>query len=148
MQWQLRFIGEETKNGQSFRSPLPEALNTPIERYLDHWRPILLDGRQSSHLWISANGRALRPDNLHFIVTSRTSSLLGVAINPHAFRAALATEVAIRDPEHVAIASPMLGHRASASMRHYNLAGQHEAARDWQKIVLRHRQEARRRRRP
>jgi hypothetical protein len=73
--------------------------------------------------------------------------MFGISMNPHCFRAALTTEVAIHDPEHLAIASPILGHRASASGRHYNLAGQHEAARDWQAIVLQRRREARQRRR-
>ena len=61
--------------------------------------------------------------------------------------ARLMTELAIRDPEHVGIGAPLLGHRASASARHYNLAGQHEAAREWQELVVSRRREARRRRR-
>lgn len=145
--WLLRFGGAESKNGEVLELALPEELDGPIERYLDRWRPLLLDGRSSDRLWISANGNPLDPDSVTEVVKERTERLFGIAINPHCFRAALMTEVAVRDPKHVRIASPMLGHRASASGRYYNLAGQHEAARDWQEIILQHRWEARRRRR-
>jgi hypothetical protein len=73
---------------------------------------------------------------MHFIVTRTTRKRLKVSINPHLFRSALATEVAIRDPAHAPIATPLLGHRAAGSRKTYNLARQHEAARQWQQHVL------------
>jgi hypothetical protein len=145
--WELRFGPDETKNGDPFEPPLPEELTLPLDRYYAHWRPLLLGGARSNHFFISANGRPLLAGEVHSVVTTRTKRVFGVAMNPHCFRAALMTEIAIRDPGHVGIASTMLGHRASASGRHYNLAGQHEVARDWQGIVLRHRRGAKRRRR-
>ena len=70
-----------------------------------------------------------------------------MGMNPHLLRAGLMTEIAIRDPEHVGMASTLLSHRAPTGARPYNLARQHEAARQWQQHVRKLRQAARRRRR-
>ena len=48
-----RFDGSETKNGDVLELPLPDELTVPIERYLAHWRPVLLEDRSSERLWIS-----------------------------------------------------------------------------------------------
>ena len=73
--------------------------------------------------------------------------LAGLALQLYfLLRVGLMTEIAIRDPEHVGIASPMLAHRThTTGARHYNLARQHEAARQWQQHVLKLRKAARRR---
>ena len=147
--WIVMFAGSEMKNGDPFEIPLPRELTAPLGRYLDHWRPILLDGNSSSRLWISAFGRPLGEDEIYYVVTRRTQQLLGVKIYPHLLRAGLMTEIAIRDPEHVGIASPILAHRTpTTGARHYNLARPHEATRQWQKHVLGDRTRALRRRRP
>ena len=144
--WLLVFEGGETKNGDPLELPLPEELHQPLERYLAHWRPVLLGRSVSTRLWISAYGRPIRPDNLHFIVTRTTKKRLGVSINPHLLRSCLATETAIRDPDGAGLATPMLGHRVGATTdKHYNLAQQHEAARQWQQHVRELRRAARQR---
>ena len=43
--WQLYFDGTETKNHDVLELALPDELTKPIERYLDHWRPMLLEGQ-------------------------------------------------------------------------------------------------------
>ena len=145
--WILRFASTEMKNGQPFEVPLPRELTAPLVRYLEHWRLVLLDGHApSSRFWISAFGRPLDDHAIHGIVTRRTKELLGVSIFPHLLRAGLMTETAIRDPKHVGIASTLLSHRApTESSKPYNLARQHEAARQWQQHVRKLRQAARRR---
>ena len=145
--WILRFDGAEMKNGAPFEVPLPRELTGPLERYLQHWRPVLLDGHpQTSRVWVSAFGQPLCGDEIHYIVTRRTGKLFGAGMNPHLLRASLMTEIAIRDPEHVGMASTLLSHRAPMdSSKPYNLARQHEALRQWQQHVRKLRRAARRR---
>jgi hypothetical protein len=52
-----------------------------------------------------------------------TEEEVGVRINPHAFRAIVATGVAIAVPESVAITPYLLDHRTErTAAKHYNLA--------------------------
>jgi integrase len=142
--WTLCFAGSEMKNGIPLTLALPEELTEPIRRHLDHWRPILLDGRRSDRLWVSTHKRPLDAKSVHEVVTVCTRRLLGVAMFPHLMRSALMTETAIRDPQHVGIASPILGHRSPRTKdKYYNLARQHEAVRDFQALALRLRRSAR-----
>ena len=142
----MSFSGDETKNGDPLVLQLPEELTEPFERYLAHWRPILLAGRVSNRLWISMHRRPLDANSIHEVFCRCTRQLFGQPLNPHLLRACLMTETAIRDPKHVGIASPILGHRASSTgIEHYNLAGQHEAARQWQQLALKLRDGARQR---
>jgi integrase/recombinase XerD len=144
--WILRFDGAEMKNGSPFEVPLPRELTAPLARYVQHWRGVLLeDHPRTSRVWISAFGRPLGDDEVHYIVTRRTRQLFGVSMHPHLLRAGLMTETAIRDPEHVGIASTLLSHRApTTSSKPYNLARQHEAARQLQQHVQKLRRAARR----
>jgi integrase len=62
---------------------------------------------------------------------------LGQAINPHLFRDCAATSIAIDDPDHVRIASPLLGHRAiSTTENYYNQVRSVEASRLMQNLLL------------
>ena len=71
---------------------------------------------------------------------------VGSAMWPHLFRDCLATHIAITDPEHVRIATPPLGHRTSRTTeKHYNLAGQRQAASSWHAALLQRRRAAERR---
>ena len=61
-----------------------------------------------------------------------TRAAFGRPVNPHGFRDALATTVAIDAPELIGIVTPLLGHSApGTAQRHYNLARAMEAATAW-----------------
>jgi integrase len=63
-------------------------------------------------------------------VSAVTKRELGRSINPHLFRKILATELAIRDPKHVGIAQPILGHADyRVTQQAYNLGRAIDAAR-------------------
>jgi integrase len=69
-------------------------------------------------------------------ITARTRDGLGRSINPHLFRDCAATSIAIDDPDHIGIASRLLGHRsASTTERYYNQARSVEASRLMQKHI-------------
>jgi hypothetical protein len=145
--WTIGFTEGEMKNHVPWAVSLPEELTQPIQRYLEHWRPILLDGRCTDRVWLSLHRRPLDGKAIHYVVTLRMRRLFGVAMYPHLFRSSMMTETAIRDPKHVGIAAPILGHQASGTgNRHYNLARQHEAVRHFQQLTLKLRRSARFRR--
>ena len=134
----------ETKTRRAIELPVPKWMVDNLARYLDYWRPILLGCRSSDRLWISACGRPLGTNEVYGVVRAVTSAHLGGALNPHLFRDCLATDIAVNDPEHVRIASAILGHtRLSTTERYYNLARQLEAATLWQQNVLRMRRATR-----
>jgi integrase/recombinase XerD len=52
-------------------------------------------------------------------VRARTKDRFGVAMNPHLFRDAAATTMAIADPANVRLAAPLLGHRTFTTTERY-----------------------------
>ncbi len=132
----MRFEKDETKGKRPMEETLPPPLNPYLDRYLDHYRPILLAGRTSNRLWISNVGTDMAEITIYLRVTKVTKREFGVARNPHSFRDGVPTSLAIDDPLHVGAASAILGHADPRVMeRHYNLAKRIEAVRDHQKII-------------
>ena len=128
--------GEETKNGRPIEVPLPEELSRAMERYLREYRPVLAQGRSLDCLWVSSRAKPMHEVSVYCQVRRLTKETFGTPINPHLFRDAAATTLAIEDPEHVRIASQMLGHGSvRVTERHYNQARMIEAARRYQEGV-------------
>ena len=126
--WWLHFDASETKNGGSIDVRFPLELVPWLDRYLDVYRVLLSGARYSGRaMWISYRFTAEAPDSLHDRITKRTEDALGRAINPHLFRDALATSLAINNPEIVGIAHVMLGNSIDTCQRYYNLARTHLA---------------------
>jgi len=136
--WWAAFGPEETKNGRPIEVPLPDDFTGRIERYLTHHRPQLI--RRSpipvagDAFWISDGGRPLTAKEVGQRISAVTKRELGHALNPHLFRKIIPTELAIRDPAHVGIAQPLLGHADyRTTQQAYNLgraldaAGRHHA---------------------
>jgi len=137
--WWVRFLANETKNRRSYEVPLPEALTTCVHRYLDHFRPQLRRSGvvlPADALWISNGGKQLTPKKVGEAITKVTRRELGQAANPHLFRKIVPTELAIRDPAHVGIAQPILGHATYATTQHaYNLGRSLDAAKRHHAVV-------------
>jgi len=71
------------------------------------------------------------------MIVARTAEAYGKPINPHLFRDCAATSIAIEDPEHVRVASLILGHRSAATTeRYYNQAQAIDAARRYQAFLV------------
>ncbi len=118
--YQLVFEPHETKTRIPLVIPVAESLTPYIDHYLDHVRPRLLGNKESRRLWITINGDAMARNTVYGAIVKTTKQLLGVAINPHLFRDCAATTIAIQDPEHIGIASQILGHVDPATTdRHY-----------------------------
>ena len=139
-EWWVCFGPGETKNKRPIEMPLPPAYIGPIERYLDHYRPELLQRSASpvatNALWVSNRGKPLTAKSLGQLVSRRTKSELGRDLNPHLFRKLAATELAIHDPEHVGIGQPLLGHAEyRTTQRNYNLGRALDAARRHSAVI-------------
>jgi integrase/recombinase XerD len=136
--WWASFGPEETKNGRPIEVPLPDDFTGQIERYLTHHRPQLIRRSPTpvagDAFWISDGGRPLTTKEVGQRISAVTKRELGRALNPHLFRKIIPTELAIRDPAHVGIAQPLLGHADyRTTQQAYNLgraldaAGRHHA---------------------
>ena len=51
--WDIQLSAEETKDKRSLSVTFPGVLEPYLSVYLDQFRPLLLDGNQGDHLWIS-----------------------------------------------------------------------------------------------
>jgi integrase len=128
------FGSHETKNGRPIEVPLPPEYTTWVKRYLDHYRPILVSRSPISlggkAFWISHCGLPLTVKEVGQRVGAVTKRELGKALNPHLFRKIGSTELAIRDPAHVGLAQPLLGHADyRTTAKAYNLGRAIDAAR-------------------
>jgi integrase len=120
--WRLYFAPEETKGKCAYESFWPEHLTGRLERYLDYWRPMLLDDRYSGpELWISEHPGPMTENGNYYAVTTRTK--FGKHQNPHLFRDSLATSIAIHDPNNVRVIPAALNHAdPNTGEQYYNQA--------------------------
>jgi integrase/recombinase XerD len=126
----LRFTGAETKSRRPIAMPVPDCLTEPFNHYINVIRPELLGGQESDRLWITRYGAPMPPRAIHAAIARTTRRAFGQPINPHLFRDGAATHVALEDPEHVGIVSPLLGHvDPRTAERHYIQANQIAAGR-------------------
>jgi integrase/recombinase XerD len=131
------FTAAETKNRRELVEPLPVALTAYIDRYLAEVRPALLRGHASDAFWVSTYRGAFSEQSIYTKVCAATEEELGVRLNPHLFRDALATGIATDDPEHIRMASRLLGHAdPRTTERHYIHAQAITASRRYNKVVL------------
>jgi integrase/recombinase XerD len=131
------FSAAETKNRRELVEPLPAALTPHIDLYLAEVRPALLRGHVSDAFWISTYRAALSEQSIYTTICAATEEELGVRLNPHLFRDALATGIATDDPEHIRMASRLLGHAdPRTTERHYIHAQALRASRRYNGVVL------------
>jgi integrase/recombinase XerD len=149
--WVVEISGLTTKTHAPLEFDWPQALTDSLETYLEVHRPVLTARcyrwltRAEDHLWVAQSGSALTEMAFYDIVRKRTKAAFGLAINPHAFRDAAATTLAIHDPEHVCVAAPVLGHRSlSTTEKYYNQAKTLDAHRRYTDALSRLRQPTRR----
>jgi integrase len=130
----------DLKNPSQLAFPLPAGLVPRVIRYLQAYRPVLLDGGMTDRLWVNPFGRPMSLEGLAERVAARTRQHFGRPISMHLFRHAAATSMAIDDPHHVALIAALLGHaRLATSERFYNMATSLDAARSYQAALERFR---------
>jgi integrase/recombinase XerD len=141
--WLITLEAEETKNGSPLEMMWPEQLLAPLSTYLAVHHPLLAarTGRWSKptdgSLWISSHGSPMTEIAIYDRIVRRTRDAFGNSMNPHLFRDAAATTLAVADPEHVRIAAPLLGHRNFATTeKFYQQAKSLDAHRAYIKAVF------------
>ena len=123
--WSIALDARETKTHTPIELAWPEVLAAPLATYLDIHRPHLssLVGRWArpidDALWVSSDGSPMTEMAIYLRVCKNTRDAFGVAVNPHLFRDAAATTLAIADPGNVRVAAPLLGHRTFATTERY-----------------------------
>jgi site-specific recombinase XerD len=139
--WLLRFAAAEMKNHQRLEFVFPRALEGALVRYLDHWRPRIIEVSQrrrpkmapqgrpaGSHLWVTMEGGALGAAGLRKVLCGRTLQRFGVAVTAHLFRDCAATSIAAQDPDHVRIAAQLLGHASLQTTERYYVIANNRAS--------------------
>jgi site-specific recombinase XerD len=138
--WTLRLAASETKNRKAILLPLPALISPWIERYLSHHRP-LLAGRakataSADRFYLTERGTPFRENGINYRVNAVTERVLAHAMNPHAFRKLMPTELAIHDPAHVGVSQPLLSHASyRTTQEHYNLGRAIDASRRMNDLV-------------
>ncbi|MEQ9145454.1 MAG: site-specific integrase [Parvibaculaceae bacterium] len=142
--WWITIPGEEMKNHRPLEVEVPRFVVDALERYIEHWRPMLCRGRYTgTRLWVTFYGKPLKYKAFGHQVQTRTAREFGISIPPHAFRDAAATAIALDDPGNFALAASVLGHaRLATTQRYYTIAGSHEAATSFGQTLERLRSEA------
>lgn len=126
----LTVSAAEVKNRQEIEQPIIGRLTNYLDRYVEHHHPHLLQGGESSHLWINQYGGVMKPHAVGKTITKVTGNLVGAPISAHLFRHCAATTIAIEDPEHAMIIRAVLAHACiETAERYYNRAGIAEAGR-------------------
>ncbi len=147
--WTIVLQPTATKTHVTLEYDWPEPLDVPLEAYLTVHRPVLLarNGRWRApvkeRLWVSSDGSPFTEAGIYWRIIRRTRAAFGHSLNPHLFRDAAATTVAINDPVHVRLAAPLLGHRTfSTTERSYIQAQSLEAHREFARKLTSLRQQS------
>jgi integrase/recombinase XerD len=137
------FEETETKTHAPLEIEWPESLIDALEEYLLTYRPSLesREGRwhrpADGFLWLSKDGSPMTEMAIYDRIRARTKAKFGKALNPHLFRDAAVTTMAIADPAHVRLAAPLLGHRSfSTTEKHYQQAKTYEAHQAYLKAIF------------
>lgn len=142
----LSFKPDDMKDRKHHDFPVDSHLTAPMRRYLEIYRPVLLQGAKTDRLWISRRGNPLCTDSLYGHLCDLTRREFGEKLGPHAFRHVAATTIAMVDPEHVGIIADVLGHSSlNMAYKHYNHASSIQAVARYQDLRMQLRREARRR---
>jgi len=132
----LNIGAAETKTRQPIKQELSLRLSFALSRYIEHYRPLLLQARGRWHtlaqdeLWISRDGSPCSPQTLRNIVKKHLVGPNGKPVSPHLFRTMAATTISIESPSDVDVIPVILGHRSyRTGEQYYNLASSLDASR-------------------
>jgi integrase len=140
--WWIVLSASQTKENRPDERPVDELLKPGIDRYLAHYRPILMarSGSPSSALWLSSNdGAPMRYSGVELTIKTTTLSTVGVDVSPHLFRTSGASSAATHAHDNPHLGSALLHHKHSGvTNAHYNRAPSMSAADSLRQIVRRY----------
>src|SRR5260221_8853601 len=115
----VKFTRSERKNKKRLDKPTPAPLVPYIHRYLDRYRPILLQGKESEAFWINQYGDALSYAGLNDRLYEMSKRHLKKPSRSHSFRHGLASALVDIAPEHPMAAAGPPRDRFAAADAHY-----------------------------
>jgi integrase/recombinase XerD len=119
--WHCSFEASEMKEKSPLSFSFPDVLVPYLKIYLNEYRPLLLKGNSSKHLWISQLGTPVNEHTMYNNICKLTETLFGQPLNPHLFRDCAASALATADPEHILAIARILGHATiKTANKHYN----------------------------
>jgi integrase/recombinase XerD len=141
--WWIHIPAGQVKSRRAIDVPFPDPLAPALELYLTAARPLLraraaagAPQETRSSLWLGTHGGPMTDRATYGMVVRQTRIGLGIPVNPHAFRRAAATSLALESPADARMAAPLLGHASFATTeRSYRLALQIEAGRAYHGIL-------------
>ncbi|WP_429910797.1 hypothetical protein [Glycocaulis sp.] len=143
------FPPSQTKAGNRIAFSYPGWLRPLIDAYLAEARPILRNNPHSSGgedegwFWLTRKGTPLDPAYATTRIPRLIAARTGRATSLHLFRHCAATEIALRDPEHVGIVKDVLQHCSMKSGQAYYIQARMAAALDdWADVIAEIRKEA------
>lgn len=109
--WQFFFRSAETKKANTVRAVLPRQLVSPLENYLEHYRPLLVNGADGHTLFLNNCGGPLNVTTLRNRVGNLSLKYAGRRVNPHLVRDIFAVQFLQERPEDYLTLSKILWHR-------------------------------------
>ena len=126
----ISFDESETKGGRDQEEELPPVLTPYVERYLDHYRPVLLRGHHSEAVWVSTYRGAMSEERLYQRFRAATMEELGIALCPHLARDIAATGTVMERPDLAGLVPLVLDHEDDRTAdKHYVHARKIQASR-------------------
>ena len=120
----LSFSWLHTKNGDPSDIAFPAILVPFHRRWMNTFRPILLQGHSHDTLWVGRYGVPLTTGDIWRRIRHWTKARFQRAIGTHAFRMNYATSIAASEKFLVDHIPTMLDHRDPRSKAFYNLIGE------------------------
>lgn len=141
--WVVEWPAQQMKGGKrGVRRALPRLLAVTTAKYIEKHRPVLMARAAAPApgalraVWISDRGTRLCESSIYKRVCKWTEEILHKRINPHRFRHAGATTLAVLHPEEVALVTPWLTHSCRDSARQsYILAQDIDATRRFAETI-------------
>lgn len=126
----LRFDKSEMKQHRPAEMFLPAMLTDKIDRYIQVYRPAILNGRPDpgGDLWISHNSPKLQDIAIKQQFSKITRAAFGVSVTPQKFRHCVATSIAMADPKNIGMVPTILFHASFAVSERYYIFAQEYAA--------------------
>jgi integrase len=129
--WWILLTAAGTKEKRPDERPAPDELAPFIERYLDTYRPILARGNtETNALWLAMDGKPMSYASMGELIAETSEMTVGVRVNPHLFRTAGVTTLAVRAGNKPHAGGALLHHRPGpVTQQNYNRASSISAGR-------------------
>jgi integrase len=142
--WWIVLSAADTKENRSDERRIDDILVPAVQRYLEIHRPVLMRGiAPHAGLWVSSNtGSPLSYSGAEKVISSTTTSTIGIDVSPHLFRAAGASTAATHGGSNPHLASALLNHTdPRVTEAHYNLATTLSAGQAFAEIARQYRRD-------